>query len=157
MGYRTLFLAAPAVCATLLAAGCGSQHVSGTSSSASAKPGGGASVSPAASTSLTVTYTPDQGKAAKTWRLTCDPVGGDHPNAKAACQELQQAATGKDPFAPTAKGQMCTMIYGGPQVSTVTGTWNGKPVKASFDRKNGCETTRWNRLAALVGETPIPR
>jgi hypothetical protein len=156
MGYRTLFLAAPALAATLLAAGCGSQHATGTSSSASAKPGGGASVSPSANTSLTIKYTPKQGQAAKTWTLTCDPVGGSHPNAKTACTELQQSA-GKDPFAPVAKGQMCTMIYGGPQVSTVTGTWNGKPVSASFDRKNGCETTRWDHLAALVGETPVPR
>jgi len=153
MGYLTLFLAAPAVAATLLAAGCGSQHASDTSPTAAGKAGGRASVSPAASTSLTIKYTSAQDKAAQTWTLTCDPVGGTHPNAKVACQELAQAA-GKDPFAPVPKGQMCTMIYGGPQVSTVTGTWNGKPVNANFDRKNGCETSRWNRLAALVGATP---
>jgi Subtilisin inhibitor-like len=85
--------------------------------------------------------------------LTCDPVGGNTPNAASACAGLEKvaAAKGGDPFAPTPKGQMCTQIYGGPQTATVKGTWKGKKVDTTFGRKNGCETKRWNDLAALFG------
>jgi hypothetical protein len=149
MGYRTLILAAPAVAATFLAAGCGSQHASKDASS-TVKPSSPAAVG----TSLTIKYTPDTGQATKTWRLTCDPVGGDHPDAQAACAALAaQQKADKNPFAPVPKGQMCTMIFGGPQVTTVSGTWQGKTVNATFDKKNGCETTRWNTLAPLVGQS----
>jgi len=152
MGYRTLFLAGPAVAAALLAAGCGSQHAS-TSASSTVKPSR-APASSAASTSLTIKYTPSNGVAPTTWSLTCDPVGGTHPNAKAACAALAaQQKAGKDPFAAVPKGQMCTMIFAGPQVSTVTGTWQGKPVNTTFDRKNGCETTRWNALAVVIAKS----
>jgi hypothetical protein len=85
--------------------------------------------------------------------LTCDPPGGNAPNAANACAALKQvaAAKGGDPFAPTPKGQMCTQIYGGPQTATVKGTWEGKKIDTTFGRKNGCEIKRWNDLAALFG------
>jgi uncharacterized Zn-binding protein involved in type VI secretion len=88
--------------------------------------------------------------------LTCDPPGGNVPNAAAACAALNKvaAAKGGDPFAPTPKGQMCTQIFGGPQTATVKGTWKGRKVDATFGRKNGCEVKRWNDLAALFGPLP---
>jgi hypothetical protein len=52
---------------------------------------------------------------------------------------------------------MCTMIYGGPETATVTGTWNGKKVDATFNRKNGCELKRWSVLAPLFGSLPPVR
>ncbi|MDX6430231.1 MAG: hypothetical protein QOE54_2597, partial [Streptosporangiaceae bacterium] len=109
-------------------------------------------------TTLSVVYKKSAKAAVKTWTLTCDPVSGDHPNAKLACAELDKAAAaGKDPFAPTPKGQACTMIYGGPDTSTVTGTWQGKKIDAHFSRKDGCQVTRWAALAPLLGELPRPR
>jgi hypothetical protein len=45
----------------------------------------------------------------------------------------------------------CTMIFGGPQVATVKGTWRGKPVDARFARDNGCEIARWNKAKPLIG------
>ncbi|GAA4618296.1 hypothetical protein GCM10023195_82140 [Actinoallomurus liliacearum] len=112
----------------------------------------------AAGTRLTVTVRASETSAPKTWTLTCDPVGGTLPKADQACAALAAAAAkGQDPFAPTPKGQMCTQIYGGPQTATVTGTWNGKKVDATFNRKNGCEIKRWGNLVALFGPVPSAR
>ncbi|MFN0281631.1 MAG: SSI family serine proteinase inhibitor [Kineosporiaceae bacterium] len=86
-----------------------------------------------------------------TWRLTCDPPGGDHPDAEAACAAL--AAHGATALPPVPKDQVCTMVYGGPQTATVTGTWRGERISASFSRTNGCEISRWESLAALLPST----
>lgn len=168
MGYRMLFYVVPGLAATALAlSACGSAQPSAASaqSKSSASPSGapGASTppassspsTPAAATQLTVHYVPDAGKPAKVWTLTCDPTGGDHPYAQQSCDLLAKAAaSGTDPFAKTRVGVMCTMIFGGPQTATVTGTWRGKPVNASFSRKNGCEIKRWDTASPLVGELP---
>jgi Subtilisin inhibitor-like len=109
-----------------------------------------------ARTRLTVTVRMSSAAKPVTRTLTCDPVGGDLPRPADACAVLARAAAaGTDPFAPTPKDQMCTQIYGGPQTATIKGTWNGRPVDATFDRKNGCETKRWNDLAALLGSIPV--
>lgn len=139
---------------TLGVAGCGTTHASEPGGSTSHAPAGASSGGNPA-TSLTVRYSADAGKPVTVWTLTCAPVGGNHPYAKDSCAVLDRAAAaGKDPFAPTRTGTMCTMIYGGPQTSNVTGTWRGRAVNASFSRKNGCEIARWNGIAPLVGEPP---
>lgn len=48
---------------------------------------------------------------------------------------------------------MCTQQYGGPQRARITGTWRGKKVDARFDRTDGCQIARWNRLDAVF--TPL--
>jgi hypothetical protein len=107
-------------------------------------------------TKLTITVRMSPTSPPITRTLTCDPAGGNAPNAAQACASLEKvaAAKGGDPFAPTPKGQMCTQIYGGPQTATVKGTWKGKKVDTTFGRKNGCEIKRWNDLAALFGPLP---
>jgi hypothetical protein len=54
-----------------------------------------------------------------------------------------------DPFAPVPKDTACTQVYGGPQEADVTGTYRGRPVNAHFDRGNGCEIARWDKVAFL--------
>jgi hypothetical protein len=44
---------------------------------------------------------------------------------------------------------MCTAIYGGPQVARVSGTFGGHKVRATFNRRGGCEIARWNRVSFL--------
>jgi hypothetical protein len=44
-------------------------------------------------------------------------------------------------------GSICTEIYGGPQVALVTGILAGRRIWARFQRRDGCEIARWNRLA----------
>jgi hypothetical protein len=117
-----------------------------------------APIGSAAGTHLTITVRASQTAAPKTWTLTCDPVGGSLPAAEQACTVLAAAASkGEDPFAPTPKDQMCTQIYGGPETATITGTWNGKKVDATFNRKNGCEIKRWGNLASMFGAVPPER
>jgi hypothetical protein len=99
-----------------------------------------------------LTVVVDDGSGPVTWRLDCDPPGGDHPDPTAACTALD--AKGGTALPPVSKDQMCTMVYGGPEKATVEGTWRGEPVSASFDRSNGCEIARW---AALAGLLPAPK
>ncbi|MEY9214503.1 hypothetical protein NI17_019465 [Thermobifida halotolerans] len=82
------------------------------------------------------------------WTLTCDPVGGDHPDPEAACAALEEA--GIEVFAPVPEDQPCTMIYGGPETATVTGRIGDTEVNAEFSRTNGCEIDRWERLSPLL-------
>jgi len=81
----------------------------------------------------------------KVWTLVC-PSGGTLPHSARACAKL---AAMRQPFAPVPKTQACTQIYGGPQVADVTGSFRGRPVNAHFDRGNGCEIARWNRVKFL--------
>ena len=41
-------------------------------------------------------------------------------------------------------------LYGGPQTATVTGTYRGRPVDASFDRTDGCAIDRWNKVDIVL-------
>jgi hypothetical protein len=106
-------------------------------------------------TELTIRYESAPGSGGQVWTLTCSPDGGSHPDAAAACATLaQHAADGVDPFAPTPKNQPCTMVYGGPDIGMVTGTWNGQKVSATFSKENGCEIARWTRVAPMLPDNP---
>lgn len=107
----------------------------------------------AAATSLTIEVRTDEGADPTTMRLTCDPAGGDHPQPQEACDALAQA--GADVFEPVPDDQPCTMIYGGPQTATVTGTVDGADVDASFSRQDGCEIDRWERLGTTFFDVPL--
>jgi hypothetical protein len=98
-------------------------------------------------TQLNITIDYGGGKS-DTWTLTCDPVGGSHPEADKACAAL--AAKGRTALPPVPKGMMCTQIFGGDQTAMIEGTWNGQPVSATFSRRNGCEISRWNALKGLL-------
>ncbi|WP_225993642.1 SSI family serine proteinase inhibitor [Actinomadura rudentiformis] len=136
-------------------AGCGSDKATSSPGDSSAT----TSVSPSGSSgnpkdTLTVQVKAAAKAAAKTWTLSCDPAGGDHPKAGEACAAVAKA---KDPFQPPPSGQMCTKIFGGPEIATVKGTWQGKPVNAKFSRTDGCELSRWEKLAPLFGGVPKSR
>ena len=130
----------------LLGSGC-SEEPSVSAPETSTTPGTPAGGSTGGATALTVTGTDATG-ATTTWRLTCDPPGGDHPDPAAACAALDERGAGALP--PVDKGRVCTQVYGGPEVATVTGTWRGQTVLATFARTDGCQTARWDALAALL-------
>jgi Subtilisin inhibitor-like len=128
--------------AVIALTGCGAEGDDGGASP-------GTTLSPAAQTRLNIEVRPSPQSPPKTWTLTCDPAGGTHPRAAAACQTLAKA---KDPFKPTPKDAVCTSIYGGPQVATVTGTWRGTSVSTEFKRSGGCEIHRWEKVTPLLGD-----
>jgi hypothetical protein len=75
--------------------------------------------------------------------LTCDPDGGSHPDPVSACDALLEH---EEALEPVAGDVVCTQIYGGDQVATLSGAG----VNASFSRANGCEISRWDKLAPLL-------
>jgi hypothetical protein len=81
------------------------------------------------------------------WTLTCDPVGGTHPQPGLACGVL--GAKGATAL-PASSGQ-CAEQYGGPQKARVTGTWRGRAVDSQFTLENACEIRRWT---AMIGFLP---
>ncbi|WP_328537900.1 SSI family serine proteinase inhibitor [Streptomyces sp. NBC_00344] len=103
---------------------------------------------------LTVTVQDAGDRAADgTRRLECGASGatGTHRSPQEACDRLAAlAADGKEPFEPVPSGMMCTMQYGGSATAHITGTWQGRPVDATFRRTNGCEIARWNNLEPLL-------
>lgn len=136
------FLAAAAT--VLAVTGCGSKQASGAGSSPSPTP---------PSVSLTVSVRPNGHASAQHWTLTCGPAGGTLMHPAAACAALTRVP---DPFAPVRRGVMCSMIYSGPQTATIDGTWQGKPVHATFSRVDGCQTARWDRIAPVFGPYASP-
>lgn len=103
---------------------------------------------------LEVTYSENDGTAHRTYDLECGPAAGSHPAPSDACARLDGlAAEGADPFRPVARDAMCTQVYGGSQTAHVTGTWQGRPVDASFKRTDGCQISRWNTLVPVLPST----
>jgi hypothetical protein len=100
--------------------------------------------------SLKVTVWPE-GKSgtSSTWTLRCNYPGprGTHPQPRAACFALARHPRA---LRPVPKTVGCLQIWSGPQVALVRGTFRGKHVRAWFKRTDGCETGRWNALAALL-------
>ncbi|MFJ9612533.1 SSI family serine proteinase inhibitor [Streptomyces noursei] len=88
------------------------------------------------------------------FELYCHPGGGNHFDARHACDRLDRMTRwGKDLFAPVPQGAQCTMMYGGPAQAHVTGTWSGRRVNADFRRTNGCEIERWGRFEPMLPKT----
>ncbi len=85
-------------------------------------------------------------KRVRTATLACRPAGGSLPRPGAACRLL--LAT-KEPFRRTPRRVACTEIYGGPAVAHVLGTFKGRRLSRWFNRKNGCEIARWDRVRFL--------
>jgi hypothetical protein len=114
--------------------------------------GGGA---PGVGERLSLAY--DDGSGETVHRtLWCGAEEGEGDDVEAACRRL--AAVG-GPLGPVPAGQMCTMLYGGPQTAHVTGSWHGRHVDERYRRDNGCEVARWNRMVPALptpGAVPAP-
>jgi len=82
-----------------------------------------------------------------TWQLQCEPTGGDHPDAEAACAAL---TTAKDPFGPLAPPSRCKEIPGSsPEVALLEGDFRGRKVRSIFERSSACVAGRWDRIAPV--------
>lgn len=120
---------------TLLLAGCGG--------GSDGEAGGGE-----AAIDLELTLWPD-GEAGDsiTWTLRCEPTGGDHPDAAAACAALTAVP---DPFGPVAPPRRCAEIPGGEDdVAVLEGDYRGREVRSRFSHENACVSGRWDRIAPV--------
>jgi hypothetical protein len=123
------------------ATACGSVRASGNANAGAARhtPAG---ADPAVRLVIEVTSHP--GAKPQRWTLTCDPVGGTHPHARAACRVLEHA---KNPFAPADPSMMCPPPPSS-RTATIRGTWFGHPVDATYTQ-NGCGLSRWRRMSPV--------
>jgi len=103
---------------------------------------GGGRLKPGAT--LTVSYTAAGGSATAV-RLECDPPGGTHPKAAAACAALN--AAGSDPGRIEPAHYACFLVYA-PITAQVTGNWHGTRVDWRHEYGNSCEMRR--ALGVLV-------
>jgi hypothetical protein len=62
------------------------------------------------------------------------------------CARLAQV---DNPFKPVPSDMACTQIYGGPDVALVRGTYMGRKIWVRFRRTDGCQISRWDRVAFL--------
>jgi hypothetical protein len=100
-------------------------------------------------TSIVVTLWPKgrDGGSEHTALLECNPPGGTHDRIEEACAALEREGAA---LAPVAGDAICTQIYGGDQEARVFGTVRGQEVDVLFNRTNGCEIDRWDKLAPLL-------
>ena len=82
-----------------------------------------------------------------TWTLRCEPTGGDHPDAAAACAALTAV---QDPFVELPPPPRCKEIPGSsPEVALLEGDFRGRKVHSMFERSNACVAGRWDRIAPV--------
>jgi hypothetical protein len=97
---------------------------------------------------LLVTYDDGSGQR-RTYRLVCDHGEAEmraDPEAD-PCAHLDRIG---GPLPAVAPGQMCSMLYGGPQTATLHGMWRGHRVGEEYRRTNGCEVDRWSRMVPVL-------
>jgi hypothetical protein len=124
----------------------GTPTSSPASSAPSGSPTGAPTGRPGGASQLTIVVDDGAG-GTSTWSLTCDPAGGDHPDAEQACAAIERHRSALN---PVPKDRMCAQVYGGPEKATITGTWRGEQIFAALSRTNACETARWDALVPLV-------
>lgn len=105
----------------------------------------------AAEGSLTVKYDDGSGSP-RTYDVACDGVRTMQRDMN-ACRRLEQL---DGPLGAVQPGQMCSMIYGGPQTAEVSGVWRGRTVSETYRRTNGCEVARWNRMVPALPNPANP-
>jgi len=106
---------------------------------------------PVAELTITVEH-PDTGSAmyqviclGDTATVTGDDVGIDEQQA---CAVLADPAVVARLVDGPPDDQICTEIYGGPDVATISGTIDDRTVDTTVDRANGCGISEWDDLLA---------
>ncbi|MQA25405.1 MAG: hypothetical protein GEU94_08020 [Micromonosporaceae bacterium] len=100
--------------------------------------GPGMVVRPAAADSFTLVVRP-HGQAARTVALNCRPVSGNHPAARAACDQIQ-ATRGRIAAIPPAD-TLCTAEHA-PVTVTARGAWHTEPRAYRKTFSNICVAVR---------------
>jgi hypothetical protein len=118
----------------LLLPGCGEDEPAPTAAAAT----------PAPRTELRVVVDPD-GKGPQRPRERRVRCPGPSARACAAVERVPLSAYERPPA-----DQACTGQFGGSETGRITGRVNGTRVDASYSRRTGCETARWDEAAPLL-------
>jgi hypothetical protein len=94
-----------------------------------------ASAAPLPASGLVLSVQPEMGRRSTT-RLNCEPAGGQHRNAKEACDGLGPVNGDFTKMTPAAD-VMCTMELNMTK-ATLKGKWRGKKVFFEQDYSNPC-------------------
>lgn len=145
----------------LFAVACGATNVSDSGGTDSTIPGDslGAGPYPVATLDITITH-PDASDLSYTISCLSDSASllGDAPiSAEQACTALADTNVRTRLIDGAPADQVCTEIYGGPDLATIVGTHNGDTVNTTVDRSNGCGIDDWDQLLVdiLPGATGI--
>lgn len=93
----------------------------------------------AAATPSTLTLTAAlDGRAPHAVELTCDPIGGNHPDAQTACLQLTEVDGDIARMPGTQAHVFCPMIFQ-PITVSATGLWRGRTVLFQDRYTNSCE------------------
>jgi hypothetical protein len=109
----------------------------------------GSAAGPSGPTRLSIMVWPEgrgDGTSIRQLTLRCRPAGGSHPAPGRACRRL---LANLGALRPVPASRACTRQFGGPQQALLSGRVNGRRIRAAFNRKNGCEIARWDRLAPV--------
>ncbi|WP_344107908.1 SSI family serine proteinase inhibitor [Nocardiopsis rhodophaea] len=143
---------APLAAVGVLVAGCGGDATPVTPAPDTETENG----AEGAATELTIKINYDEGSELapedaepKEWTLTCSPAGGDHPAPEQACADLEKAG-GPKAFDEVPEDQMCTHIYGGPEIAAVTGHVDDTEIDTEFNKSGGCEITRYENMGSVL-------
>ncbi|RRO18697.1 hypothetical protein EIL87_06170 [Saccharopolyspora rhizosphaerae] len=103
---------------------------------------GSAQGTQASAAQSTFTLTIADGQNSRSVVLQCDPAGGDHPRAAAACEELR-AANGnfENLRAGVQSTEQCTKDRRSVK-ATAQGNWNDRIVTYQYSADNACELHR---------------
>jgi hypothetical protein len=102
---------------------------------------------------------PDTGSV--TYQLAClgdtATLSGDEVDVvdQEACAALADPAVVTRLVQGAPQDQVCTEIYGGPDLATITGTIDDQPVDTVVDRANGCGINDWDVLLAALLPTAL--
>ncbi len=113
-------------------------------------PGGGQAIG---TIDITITH-PDADPVSYTIGCTGDafPVTPEVEGVEgqAACDRLADPAVLERLVNGVPADEMCTEIYGGPDIAVITGSINNEAIDATIDRANGCGIDDWDTLLAGV-------
>ncbi|WNV90509.1 SSI family serine proteinase inhibitor [Umezawaea sp. Da 62-37] len=84
---------------------------------------------------IVLSVTDGVNRVLRTVDLQCEPVGGTHPRAQAACDSLDRVDGHIG--AQSDGNPICTLVYD-PVRATATGTWHGQPRKFDQTFSNTC-------------------
>ena len=107
---------------------------------AASVPAGVAHAAPDAAerSAFTLSVGPKNGvETPRTTLLSCDPAGGTHPRADAACASLRDAGGDFHRLSQNHAATPCPMVLK-PVVATAHGNWQGKPVHFRQEFGNEC-------------------
>jgi len=144
--------------AVVAVAGCGSTDEPRDTTATTGTTAAPSTLPPDNATSLTIVVGIEGVPSIATATLSIDPAGvvagtgylERDDLAQAAAQLLDNPVAAKRLVEGAPADQMCTEIYGGPDIATVTGTLGGAEVNTTFHRNNGCGISDWELFLPLL-------